>query len=293
MHPAASIITFTTLSGLGFGLLVFLGLGFPPVEGLNAFIFFAVAFALAVGGLISSTFHLGHPERALKAFTQWRTSWLSREGWAAVITLSVMGLFAGLIVLFDLRIAPLGWLGALACLATVYITSMIYGSIRSVPRWAHWSTSAMFLAYALSGGALLSGQVPAAIILLALTGIGQFVAWQAGDARFAASGSTAETATGLGHIGKVRLFEAPHSGGNYLTKEMVFVIGRKHATKLRAIALLLAFAAPIVILLLPFYHMLAALAVLSHLCGVLITRWLFFAEAEHTVSLYYGRSAAA
>ena len=229
MHPAASIITFTTLSGLGFGLLVFLGLGFPPVEGLNAFIFFAVAFALAVGGLISSTFHLGHPERALKAFTQWRTSWLSREGWAAVITLSVMGLFAGLIVLFDLRIAPLGWLGALACLATVYITSMIYGSIRSVPRWAHWSTSAMFLAYALSGGALLSGQVPAAIILLALTGIGQFVAWQAGDARFAASGSTAETATGLGHIGKVRLFEAPHSGGNYLTKEMVFVIGRKHA----------------------------------------------------------------
>jgi len=204
-----------------------------------------------------------------------------------------MGLFAGLIVLFDLRIAPLGWLGALACLATVYITSMIYGSIRSVPRWAHWSTSAMFLAYALSGGALLSGQVPAAIILLALTGIGQFVAWQAGDARFAASGSTAETATGLGHIGKVRLFEAPHSGGNYLTKEMVFVIGHKHATKLRAIALLLAFAAPIVILLLPFYHMLAALAVLSHLCGVLITRWLFFAEAEHTVSLYYGRSAAA
>jgi len=50
MHPAASIITFTTLSGLGFGLLVFLGLGFPPVEGLNAFIFFAVAFALAVAG---------------------------------------------------------------------------------------------------------------------------------------------------------------------------------------------------------------------------------------------------
>jgi len=293
MHPAASIIAFTTLSGLGFGLLAFLGLGFPMVQGWNAFIFFAVAFALTVSGLLSSTLHLGHPERALKAFTQWRTSWLSREGWAAVITLTLMGLFAAALVLLDVRIAPLGWLGALACMATVYITSMIYASIKTVPRWAHWSTSAMFVAYSISGGALLSGQVNAAILLLALTGIGQFAAWSAGDSRFAASGSTAETATGLGHIGKVRLFEGPHSGGNYLTKEMVFVIARKHAVKLRSIALVLAFALPIILLLLPFNHVMAAVAVLSHLGGVLITRWLFFAEAEHTVSLYYGRSAAA
>ena len=292
MHPAPSVIFFSTFSGLGFGLLFFLGLGFPGVTGWTAFAFFTIAYLLAVGGLISSTFHLGHPERALKAFTQWRTSWLSREGWAALITLSVMGLFAAALVLLGVRIAPIGWLGALACMATVYITSMIYASINTVPRWAHWSTSAMFIAYSLAGGALLSGQVTAAIILLALTGIGQFIAWQAGDTRFAAAGSTPETATGLGHIGKVRLFEGPHSGGNYLTKEMVFVIARKHAIKLRIIALALAFAVPIVLLLLPFNHVLAALAVLSHLCGVLITRWLFFAEAEHTVSLYYGRQTA-
>src|SRR5690606_9947333 len=206
---------------------------------------------------------------------------------------AVMGLFAAAQIFLDMRIAPLGWLGALACVATVYITSMIYASIKSVPRWSHWSTNAMFVGYALSGGALLSGQVIAAIVLLALTGIGQFAAWRAGDSRFAASGSTPETATGLGHIGKVRLFEAPHTGGNYLTKEMVFVVARKHATKLRAIALLLGFAVPIFLLLLPFSHMLAALAVLSHVCGVVVSRWLFFAEAEHVVSLYYGRSAAA
>jgi DMSO reductase anchor subunit len=205
----------------------------------------------------------------------------------------MMGLFAALIVLFGVRVPPLGWLGALACMGTVYITSMIYASIKTVPRWAHWSTSAIFLGYSVSGGALLSGQITPAIILLTLTGIGQFAAWKAGDARFAASGSTPETATGLGHIGKVRLFEAPHSEGNYLTKEMVFVIARKHATKLRSIALVLAFAVPVVLLLLPFHHILAAIAVLSHLCGVLVTRWLFFAEAEHTVSLYYGRRAAA
>ena len=27
----------------------------------------------------------------------------------------------------------------------------------------------------------------------------------------------------------------------------------------------------------------------SHLAGVLASRWLFFAEAEHVVGLYYGR----
>ena len=74
MHPAPSVILFTTLSGIGFGLLAFLGLGLPLVTGWLAFAFFAVAYLLAVGGLLASTFHLGHPERALKAFSQWQTS---------------------------------------------------------------------------------------------------------------------------------------------------------------------------------------------------------------------------
>ena len=63
MHPTPSVIIFTALSGLGFGLLVFLGLQMPDVTGGVAFIFFAIGFGLAVGGLISSTFHLGRPER--------------------------------------------------------------------------------------------------------------------------------------------------------------------------------------------------------------------------------------
>src|SRR6056297_2437141 len=98
MHPAPSIILFTTLSGLGFGMLAFLGFDADAPRGWVAFIFFLIAFALSVGGLLSSTFHLGHPERALKAFTQWRSSWLSREAWASVAALTVMGLYgAGLV----------------------------------------------------------------------------------------------------------------------------------------------------------------------------------------------------
>ena len=107
MHPAPSVILFTTLSGLGFGLLAFLGLGFPGVTGWVAFVFYAIAYALAVGGLLASTFHLGRPERALKAFSQWRTSWLSREGICAVAALLVMGFM--LLALSSWRSTGLFW----------------------------------------------------------------------------------------------------------------------------------------------------------------------------------------
>ncbi len=289
MHPAPSIIAFSVLSGLGFGLLAFLGLGMPAAEGWVAFVFHAIAFGLAGAGLVASTFHLGRPERALKAFREWRTSWLSREALLAVAALVVAGLHAAPLVFLDLRIAPLGWLSAALCLATVGATSMIYASLRTVPRWHDPAVPALFLAYSVTGGALLAGQVTLAIFLLIATGAAQAFAWVRGDARLAASGTTTATATGLGHLGTVRSFEPPHTGGSYLTREMVFVVARRHATKLRVIAGILAFALPVVLLLLPFGHWLAAMAVLSHLAGVVVQRWLFFAEAEHVVGTYYGR----
>ncbi len=288
MHPAPSIILFTTLSGAGFGLLAFLGLGLPAVTGATALAFHAIGFVLAGGGLAASAFHLGHPERALLAFTQWRTSWLSREAWAAALALAVMGLHGGLAVL-GTRLPLLGFLGAALCLATLVSTAMIYAALRTVPRWHHWSTPAVFLLYAAAGGALLAGQVTLAVILLVGLGLAQTLAWQAGDMRFARSVTTIATATGLTG-GTVRAFEPPHTGPNYLLREMVHVVGRRHRLKLRAIALVLASFLPAMLLLLPFSHALAALAVVSHLAGALVARWLFFAEAEHVVGLYYGRA---
>src|SRR5215471_19363730 len=90
MHPALSVIVFTTVSGAGYGLLAWLGVwamaGWLPADrGLAA-----ASLGLSLGaitiGLLSSTLHLGHPERAWRAFSQWRTSWLSREGVASVAT---------------------------------------------------------------------------------------------------------------------------------------------------------------------------------------------------------------
>jgi DMSO reductase anchor subunit len=67
------------------------------------------------------------------------------------------------------------------------------------------------------------------------------------------------------------------------------VVGRKHAAKLRIISLVLMVGLPVVLLMLPFSHFIAVLAVASHIAGVLTARWLFFAEAEHVVGLYYGK----
>jgi sulfite dehydrogenase (quinone) subunit SoeC len=79
---------------------------------------------------------------------------------------------------------------------------------------------------------------------------------------------------------------------------MGFQIARKHAAKLRRIAFLLAFALPFLLSLVPllaggwpamFATLIAApLATL----GVLVERWLFFAEAKHAVTLYYGTARA-
>ncbi len=288
MHPAPSLIAFTVLSGLGFGLLTFLGLGRPAVEGWVAFTFFAIGFGLAGAGLLSSTLHLGHPERALKAFTQWRSSWLSREGWASVLALVVMGLFA-LTVLFAEPVAWLGQLGAALSVATVFCTSMIYAQLKTVPRWHHWSTPLIFLVLSLSGGALLAGQVTLAAAGLPLAGLLQAALWLMADLRVAERSPSLASATGLGRPGKVRLFEPPHTGGNYLTREMVFSVARKHARKLRVLSLVLAFALPALLLLIAPAHVAAPFAVLSHLAGIAVLRWLFFAEAEHVVGLYYGR----
>ena len=107
--------------------------------------------------------------------------------------------------------------------------------------------------------------------------------------------STPETATGLGHLGKVRLFEAPHTESNYLLKEMGFKVGRKHAAKLRRIALIAGFYIPILLTMLALTSAGQSVAVASSLLsvlsiaiGIVAERWLFFAEAKHTVMLYYG-----
>lgn len=89
MNPAFSVIFLTTLIGVGQGLFVALVSGqnytimqrLPAQDGNFYFMGSMLALLFLVAGLFASFFHLGHPERAWRAATQWRTSWLSRDSY--------------------------------------------------------------------------------------------------------------------------------------------------------------------------------------------------------------------
>ncbi len=291
MHPAPSVIIFTTLSGLGFGLFMWLGLGIPDVTGWPAFTWFFVAYALSVGGLLASTFHLGNKKNAIYAFSQWRTSWLSREGIMAVLTLLVFAPYAIGKIFLGTSWPLLGNLGALFALITVFTTSMMYAQLKTVPRWNMFPLiPLLFELYAIAGGALLAGEARLAGWLILAVTLLQIVTWMLGDSKYANLATNKGTATGLGRFGSVRMLESGHTARSYVMDEMVHIIGRKHAQKLRVIAAILIGALPAAMLLfLPATSLVILLAVASHVIGVAAGRWLFFAEAEHVVGMYTSR----
>ncbi|MEZ5895692.1 MAG: DmsC/YnfH family molybdoenzyme membrane anchor subunit [Parvularculaceae bacterium] len=315
MHPAKSVIFFTTASGAGYGLAFWLCLlgafGLAPADVIFGAVAFGAALSLITAGLLSSTLHLGHPERAWRALSQWRSSWLSREGVAAIITFAPIGMYAISWVFFDTTTGAMGVvgvIGALAAMVTVYCTSMIYASLRSIPAWSNRWTPAAYIVLSLSTGAVLAAFLFSAwrfeiariwaliAALLVVAGlIVKLVYWRSVTA--APSRSTAETATGLGQFGSVRLIDAPHSQSNYLLDEMGFRVARKHAEKLRRIAIFSGFVGPAALLALAplaggAAGVLTAAAVIAGAIGIVTERWLFFAEAKHVVTLYYGESRA-
>jgi DMSO reductase anchor subunit len=315
MRPAYSIIFFTSASGAGYGLLVWLACahlaGITPGN-LVSLVTGLAALALITGGLLSSTAHLGHPERAWRAFSQWRSSWLSREGVLAMLTyLPAVVLVAGMSLPDAVPAVPqsIAIVTIVFSAATVASTAMIYASLRPIPRWSNGYVLPLYLLYAVTSGGLLLNLAlsiggvqwpplrPAVLCLLVLTWGVKWLYWRFIDRQQIAS--TTATATGLTGLGEVRQLEAPHTSDNYLLHEMGYAVARKHATRLRRMAVLLGFGAPAVALaatLAVGANVLSvaveAIGVTAGLAGIVIERWLFFAEARHLVTLYYDRGAA-
>lgn len=317
MHPAFSVILFTTTSGAGYGLLaligVFAALGLLPVDSEIGTCGLGLGLVLVTIGLLTSTAHLGHPERAWRAVSQWRSSWLSREGLLAIITYAPAGLFFLARTFPDAAAWPdtaLALATAVMSVLTVFSTGKIYATLKTIPNWHHGLVVPGYLAVGGLGGALLLGVLAAVfglmsealvwlvVVFCVIAGFVKTVYWRSIDA--AAGTSTSGTATGLGTAGeRVRLLDGPSTSENFVMREMGFRIARKHATKLRQIAVTTLCAVPAV---LAFVSLsvnsdggligLTVLALLSGAVGTLVERWLFFAEARHVVTLYYGAEAA-
>jgi DMSO reductase anchor subunit len=316
MHPAYSVILFTTASGAGYGLLIWLAaaamLNLVPRDPTLGFFGLGLAIALVTIGLLSSTLHLGRPKRAWRAMSQWRSSWLSREGVAAIATyipIAALG-FAWVFGEWVPNQYVVGAILLVPCaLITVWCTGMIYASLPTIRAWNQPLVAPVYMALALAtGGVLMSLLLTmfgyelrwaaiGTLLALVLGAILKRLYWTAIDT--AAKTYTAESATGLGRFGTVRPLDPPHTQPNFVMREMGYQVARRHAERLRRLSMALLFLLPIVaglLLLLDLPNsvqiVIAALSALSAVAGVLTERWLFFAEAEHVVMVFYRGGSA-
>ena len=309
MHPAYSVILFTTASGMGYGMLTLLGLVGINHRQASSLGFGLTTMAVALGlvtiGLLSSTLHLGRPERAWRAFSQWRSSWLSREGIAAVVTY-VPALLFGLVwsglVEAPQWIVPLGIVTAVLALITIYCTGKIYSTLTTIRAWNQPLTVPVYFAFGLASGATLLAAISSlfgrfqifmvivTVALLLAAIVLKFRYWRAIDN--APRDRTMEDATGLGRIGKVSQWEVPHTSENYIQKEMGYAVARKHAAKLRNGVMVLLALAILFMTLAIAVPPLAIIAAIAASAASVIERWLFFAEAQHVVTLFYGATTA-
>jgi DMSO reductase anchor subunit len=305
MHPAFSVLIFTVTSGAGYGLLAWLGagqlLGFTQTLTVNQQIIIGLmAMVLVSIGLVSSTMHLANPKNAWRSFSRFRTSWLSREAVFAILLYPVAGLYAVAIFWQWPGVNILAGLSMILALVTLFTTSMIYASLKTIRQWNTPMVPALFMAYALISGGLLFLAVDAffgtlkpqlqavvmglVVITLALKLVYFF--WQGKP-----QGATIQTATGFSQA-SVRLLDAGHSAPTFLNREFGYQVAADQLLRLRIIMTLVTFIVPLALVYCVFGGLVGAellgLAWLIMMAGLLLERWLFFAEARHVVRLYQG-----
>ena len=289
MHPAPSIILFTVLSGFGFGLISIIGLlqFLSVITMFDLIIYSIIGVIFATVGLVSSFFHLANKKNAIKSLSQWQTSWLSREAIASIFCLLVV--FGNIIwaVSKNNYISEVGVVLFFLSLLTIFTTSMIYAQLKTVPSWNNALTPAIFVCAALTGGAILLTDY-ASLVLLLVFGTLQISFWYIADRGFQDKETSVGTALGYNKNEEIRPFDVAHTNRNYLLNEMVYKVARKHSVKIRYISFFMAFVFPMsLILIFPNNFSVSVSAITIHLIGIYFSRWLFFAEAKHSVSFYY------
>jgi len=321
MHPAFSVIFLTTLIGAGQGLFLALYTGqiyalanlLPPQQQGFYWQGSLVVLVLLALGLFASFFHLGHPERAWRAASQWRTSWLSRE-------VIVLPAFMGLVALFGL-IHWLGWteawflvqgripvdaslvtgfLAAVAAFALYACTAMIYASLRFVQEWHSPLTMLNFLLPGLASGFTLAaawsawsdthliGFYGTWAVLFTLAGALSRVLSLRRNRRLRHK-SSLKTAIGVRHSDIVQKAQG-FMGGAFNTREFFHGAGPLTLRIVPVLFLSLGFVAPVVLLGFAYQLeslLLPLLAFALQYLGLLAERWYFFAEARHPQNLYY------
>ena len=305
MHPAFSVLIFTVVSGAGYGL-IFLAIlghlsGLAVLQNPSLLLGSGVLSLVMISvGLLSSTLHLANPKNAWRAFSRFKTSWLSREAVFAILfypfaLLYLIGVWlqgAEIAAVFSLA----GWVAAALAMVTLFCTSMIYASLKTIRQWNSALTPVSYLALGLMSGAVLLLMLQIMVdqaasevlknVALTLLCVGVTVKviyffWIGKP-----SGSSIKTATGFTQA-SVRLLDQGHSSNGFLNNEFGYTVGANKLLRIRFLAIAIAFFLPMLLICLsgPFALVMATLAMLA---GLLAERWLFFAEARHVVRMFHG-----
>ena len=322
MHPAFSVIFLTTLIGAGQGLFLalFTGQLYASIKLIapQSAEFYAIgsglSLALLIAGLGASFFHLGRPERAWRAASKWRTSWLSRE----VIVLPAMmavvffyGLFHGIGWTQPFFVAGggtlpvditfiLGIIGTLVAFGLFVCTAMIYASVKFLEEWHSPYTVANFTFLGMASGFMLAAAFSAYFgnhlvgfygtwaVIFTLIGLGTRAASLVRNATLKHK-STLQTAIGVRH----RAIEQKSQGftaGSFNTREFFHHKGPDTLRLVRLLFLVLVFPVPVLLIGVAYVLQSSTLPIVAFLVqylGLVAERWYFFAEARHPQNLYY------
>ena len=308
MHPSKSIIFFTVISGTGYGIFIGLlfNLLFEEISyGLEYKIYLSLASFLMISlGLLSSTLHLGHPERAWRAFSQWKTSWLSREGLAAIITYIPMTLFYFFWIMNVKGYFILLILTSVFSIITIFCTGQMYASLKTIPAWNNPLVTPIYILNGITVGSLfvytlnfhfnynLNLFENFIYFILGINLICKVIYWISINKK---TNTSIQTAVGI-KSKNITFFEGPHTGKNYLTTEMINTIEKQNSNFLRMIFCILTFIIPGYMI-----NQYSSLVVdesilkvsmiivfIFALTGMIIERYLFFIQSKHVVGLYYG-----
>lgn len=313
MKPAFSVVFLTTLIGVGQGLMVALVLAQIVMQltgGLEGGAFFAGGTVLSLVflglGLFASIFHLANPQRGWRAFTRWRTSWLSREVIALPVAMGTAFLY-GAAHLLGMGPGITLTLGALAVVGQIGLfvcTGMVYACVKFIREWATpWTVvnytlmglaSGFVLAafYAAAMGTTVTGLLAVLALALTLAALATKSVQQWRNAKLPAFGNY-KTAIGM-HHGHIRQVTQGFCGTAFNIKE--FQVGADPAKIRQVVTFFLAagFIAPLGLLLIAWGTQSAAILLLAfaiQYVGLLAERWAFFAQGNHVQNLYYQRKA--
>ena len=326
MHPAFSVIFLTTLIGAAQGLFLALFTGqmfthfklMPEQSDPRFYVIGSVLSVILLGlGLFASLFHLGHPERAWRAASQWRTSWLSRE---VIVLPAVIGSVAvyGAAHHFNLTYSLFETPGGTGIDATILVglvttvltyalfvcTGMIYACMKFLQEWHSPLTVVNFILLGTSSGFVLAALL-SAWLGTELTDF--YVTWAitftvlAFFFRLASvmrnkritPKSDLRSALGVRHPKIVQITQG-FLGGSFNTREYFHGASDVFVRNIKYIFFTLVFFVPLILLFVSLnqsgYRLLLIVMLIQYV-GLIAERWYFFADANHPQNLYYQKIA--